>query len=128
MVEPDTGLITQTALTKTNGPESSAAEVGAALLDTDTTVPDRAAGADGDQVEVLGTRPTAAGRYWTGWTRRAESDDQAVGPTRPAVEGGFSIDDCLRRPGWNVDVSPRGDPSAHEGRRVRARLLALDPL
>ena len=42
VVEPDTGLITNTALTKANGPDNSDATVGIALLDADATLPSRA--------------------------------------------------------------------------------------
>ncbi len=35
VIEPDTGLITDTAMTKANGPDNSDATIGAALITTD---------------------------------------------------------------------------------------------
>ena len=47
VIEPDTGLMTRVALTKTNGADNSDAAVGADLVTTDPTLTD-------GQVEVLG--------------------------------------------------------------------------
>ena len=94
VVEPDTGLTTAAALTQTNGPENSDAAVGVALLDTDTTLPD-ATGLDaaGDQVEVLGDSAYGSGEMLDRLDRAGRKATIKPWPSRPAVEGGFSIDD-----------------------------------
>ncbi len=92
VVEPDTGLTTAVKLTKTNGPANSDANVGADLVTTDATIP-----ADGD-LEVLGDSAyatgdmlhTLAGKKWLPLLK--------PWPTKPAVEGGFTIDDFTHNP------------------------------
>lgn len=106
MVEPDTGLTTAAALTKTNGPDNSDATIGGQLLDADPTI--AAAGADpaapgedgpsGDQqvaerTEVLGDSAYGTGDLLdkinkAGWTAIIKPH-----PLRPAVAGGFTLDD-----------------------------------
>lgn len=106
LVEPDTGLTTAAALTKTNGPDNSDAIIGGQLLDADPTI--AAAGADpaapgedgpsGDQqvaerTEVLGDSAYGAGNQLdkinkAGWTAIIKPH-----PLRPAVAGGFTLDD-----------------------------------
>jgi transposase len=81
-VEPDTGIITDCALTKASGAEHSDAAVGPSLLDTET-----------EQVEVL-----ADSAYGSGDARAelaAAGHDTVIKPMplRPAVEGGFTLDD-----------------------------------
>ena len=90
VVEPDTGLITETALTRANGPENSDASVGAALLDTDITV---AHGDGNEQVEVLGDSAYGTGDMLDNLAKKGHAATIKPWPTRPAVEGGFSIDD-----------------------------------
>ncbi len=112
MVEPDTGLTTGCALTRTNGPASSDASVGADLVVADTTL------AEGEQIEVLGDcayasgdmLATLAGKQWTALVK--------PWPIKAAVEGGFTIDDfasdavtgTLNCPG---DVTRRHSPKGN---------------
>jgi hypothetical protein len=91
VVEPDTGLTTAAALTKASGPENSDAAVGAALLDTDTTVPD--GDGDADQIEVLGDSAYGTGEMLDALDKRGHAATIKPWPLRPAVEGGFSLDD-----------------------------------
>src|SRR4051794_23196523 len=103
VVEPDTGLITKTALTRASGPENSDASVGAALLDTDTTLPDLsgcpvAKGvddrvADDDTVEVLGDSAYGTGEMLDALNKKGRTATIKPWPLRPAVEGGFTLDD-----------------------------------
>jgi hypothetical protein len=87
VVEPDTGLTTACGLTKANGPENSDAAVGAALVTADPTI------VEGQELEVLGDSAyatgdmlhTLEGKNWTPLLK--------PWPLRPAVEGGFTIDD-----------------------------------
>lgn len=87
VVEPDTGLTTAVRLTKTNGSENSDANVGADLVVADSTL------ADAQQVEVLGDSA-----YATGDMLNTLADKKWIAllkpwPLKPAVEGGFTIDD-----------------------------------
>ncbi len=81
-VEPDTGLVTDCALTKASGPGSSDAQAGIDLLTAET-----------EHCEVLGDSA-----YGTGQARAvlAETGHSSVikpWPVRPAVPGGFTLDD-----------------------------------
>ena len=81
-VEPDTGIITDCALTKASGVESSDAAVGPTLLDDEA-----------GPLQVL-----ADSAYGSGQTRAelAEAKHETVIkpiPLRSAVEGGFTLDD-----------------------------------
>ena len=81
-VEPDTGLITGCALTPAAGPEHSDAAVGIELLADEP-----------DPVEVLGDSA-----YGTGELLAAAADGGHTAiikpwPLRPAVDGGFTLDD-----------------------------------
>jgi hypothetical protein len=81
-VEPDTGIITDCALTKASGPENHEAVVGLALLDDEHT-----------PVRVLGDSA-----YGTGDARAALAELQHVAvikplPLRTPVPGGFTSDD-----------------------------------
>ena len=81
-VEPDTGLITGCALTPASGPEHSDAAVGIELLADEP-----------DPVEVLGESA-----YGTGELLAAVADGGHTAiikpwPLRPAVDGGFTLDE-----------------------------------
>ena len=77
VVEPDTGLTTAAQVTKVNGPDNSDATVGAALLDTDTTLPAQRPSRwpraqpprTWSRWRCWVTRPTAQGKCWTRSTR-----------------------------------------------------------
>jgi hypothetical protein len=87
VVEPETGLTTTVQLTKTNGPANSDATVGATLVTSDPTVPaDQALEVLGDSAYATGDMlHTLDGKKWTPVLK--------PWPLRPAVEGGFTIDD-----------------------------------
>jgi hypothetical protein len=99
VVEPDTGLTTAAGLTKVNGPQNSDATVGARLLDTDPTLPAPAQPAtdpgvsEADRVEVLGDSAYGSGPMLA--ALHAAGRDAVIKPIplRPAVEGGFTLDD-----------------------------------
>lgn len=89
-VEPDTGIITDCALTKASGPDNHEAVVGLDLI--------------GD--EPAPVRVLADSAYGTGAARAALADRNHVAvikplPLRTAVPGGFSIDD------FSVDFAAR---------------------
>jgi len=105
VVEPDTGLITNTGLTKASGPDNSDAAVGIALLATDPTV-DRSGPAE--PIEVL-----ADSAYGTGDALAAleAAGHRAVikpWPLRPAIPGGFTLDDFTHDPARNTVTCPNG--------------------
>ena len=100
VVEPDTGLTTAAQVTKVNGPDNSDATVGAALLDTDTTLPAAAeplaAGAaaeDVEPVEVLGDSAYGTGEMLDALDTSGRKATIKPWPTRPTVPDGFTIDD-----------------------------------
>jgi hypothetical protein len=110
VVEPDTGLITEAELTQTNGPQNSDATIGAALLDHDLTLPedpvrpsrtvvdgaaqpDEAAAEDGEQLEVLGDSAYGSGDMLDALDQAGRKPVIKPWPARPAVEGGFTLDE-----------------------------------
>jgi hypothetical protein len=102
VVEPDTGLTTVVKLTKTNGPANSDANVGAKLVAADPTI------TGGQDVEVLGDSAYASGdmlhvldgKQWTPLLK--------PWPIKPAVEGGFTIDDFTHDPDAGTLTCPAG--------------------
>lgn len=87
VVEPDTGLITDTALTKATGPDNSDAAVGIALLHHDPTL------AEQQSVEVLGDSAYGTGEALAALDDAGHTPVIKPWPSRPAVEGGFTIDE-----------------------------------
>jgi hypothetical protein len=105
VVEPDTGIITDTALTPAAGPHNSDAAVGVDLLLADTaptdTAPTDTAPADtglGGAVAAEGWEVLGDSAYGTGDALAALRDAGHNSiikpwPLRPAVKGGHTIDD-----------------------------------
>jgi hypothetical protein len=89
VVEPDTGLTTAVKLTKTNGPTNSDANVGAELITTDPTI------AEDVNVEVLGDSAYATGDMLHRLTERNWTPLVKPWPLKPAIPGGFTIDDFI---------------------------------
>lgn len=105
VVEPDTGLTTMCELTKTNGPENSDATVGSHLVTADPTL--RQPEQD-EQIEVLGDSAYATGAmlavlHAMGWLPVLKP-----WPLKPALEGGFTIDDYTYEPDTNTLTCPAG--------------------
>ena len=94
VIEPDTGLITETALTKASGPDNSDAAVGARLVKTDPTIdlpkPEQA---EGSGLEVLGDSAYGSGDALADLRKAGHTPIIKPGPLRSAVEGGFTVDD-----------------------------------
>jgi hypothetical protein len=105
VVEPDTGIITDTALTPAAGPHNSDAAVGVDLLLADTaptdTAPTDTAPTDtglGGAVAAEGWEVLGDSAYGTGDALAALRDAGHSSiikpwPLRPAVKGGHTIDD-----------------------------------
>ncbi len=87
VVEPDTGLTTAAKLTKATGPANSDATVGADLVTADPTI------AEDQHVEVLGDSAYATGDMLHTLDAKKWVPLLKPWPLRPAVEGGFTIDD-----------------------------------
>ena len=81
-VEPDTGLITGCALTPASGPEHSDAAVGIALLAEEPA-----------PVQLLGDSAYGTGELLDTLQQAGHTAIIKPWPLRPAVEGGFTLDD-----------------------------------
>jgi IS5 family transposase len=102
VVEPDTGLTTVCAMTKTNGSENSDANVGAGLVVADPTI-------GGDQrVEVLGDSAYATGDMLHALDGKNWFALLKPWPLRPAVQDGFTIDDFVHDPTTRTLTCPAG--------------------
>ena len=91
VVEPDTGLTTAVRVTKANGPENSDAAVGADLVSTDPTIET----SSDAPIEVLGDSAYATGDMLDQLNDRTWTPLLKPWPIKPAVEGGFTIDDFI---------------------------------
>jgi hypothetical protein len=100
VVEPDTGLMSAVKLTKTNGPASSDANVGAELVTADPTI------ADGASVEVLGDSAYATGDMLHTLAGKKWAPLLKPWPIKPAVPGGFTIDDFTHDPATGTLTCP----------------------
>jgi hypothetical protein len=93
VVGPDTGLATVCALTQTHGPANSDAAVGAELVVADPTI---AANISAEQqLEVLGDSAYASGDMLHALDGKKWLPLLKPWPLRPAVEGGFTLDDFV---------------------------------
>ena len=91
VVEPDTGIITATALTPAAGPDNSDATVGIDLLSRDRSLPGTMGSATA--VEVLGDSAYGTGDMLAELHAAGLRAIIKPWPLRPAIEGGLSIDD-----------------------------------
>lgn len=87
VVEPDTGLMPAVRLTKASGSENSDANVGADLVTTDATIADRI------DLEILGDSAYATGDMLHTLDEKKWLPLVKPWPLRPALEGGFTVDD-----------------------------------
>lgn len=102
VVEPDTGLMPAVRLTKTNGSENSDANVGAELVAADPTI------AEDQPVEVLGDSAYATGDMLHALDGKKWTPLLKPWPIKPAVEGGFTIDDFTHDPDAGTLTCPAG--------------------
>ena len=102
VVEPDTGLTTAVRLTKASGPENSDANVGADLIVADPT------STDTEHMEVLGDSAYATGDMLHALDRKQWIPLVKPWPIKPAVEGGFTIDDFTHAPTAGTLTCPAG--------------------
>lgn len=102
VVEPDTGLITDTALSQATGAANSDAAVGIALLAGDPTL------AHGQPVEVLGDSAYGTGEALAALHEAGHEPVIKPWPLRPAVEGGFTLDDFTINHAGDTVTCPNG--------------------
>jgi IS5 family transposase len=102
VVEPDTGLTTVCALTKTNGPANSDANVGAGLVVVDPTI------GEDQRLEVLGDSAYATGDMLHQLDGKKWTPLLKPWPLKPAVEGGFTVDDFTYDPDADTMTCPAG--------------------
>src|SRR3954447_8533449 len=100
VVEPDTGLITNTRLTRAVGAENTDAAVGIDLLADDRTVT--------GPVQVLADSAYGTGDALTALLRTGHTAVIKPWPLRPVVPGGFTLDD------FTVDEAARTATCPHE--------------
>ncbi len=100
-VEPDTGLVTACQLTKAAGSEGADAAVGIDLLTAET-----------EQVEVLGDSAYATGEALATLSETGHRPLVKPKPVRPAVAGGFTIDDFTVDLAQHVVTCPAGFTAA----------------
>lgn len=100
VIEPDTGLATMVELTKAAGPDNSDATVGARLVIDDPTITGPAV-VLGDSAYATGDMlATLNGKRWTPLLK--------PWPIKPAVEGGFTINDFTHDPAAGTLTCPAG--------------------
>src|SRR4051794_33676086 len=107
VVEPDTGLITNTRLTRAAGAENTDAAVGIDLLADDRTVT--------GPVQVLADSAYGTGDALTALLRTGHTAVIKPWPLRPVVPGGFTLDD------FTVDEAARTATCPHEVTRSITR-------
>lgn len=101
IAEPDTGLITGCALTKASGPGSADAAVGMALLGDDDSLPE-------GPVEVLGDSAYGTGEALDALDKAGHTPVIKPWPLRPAVPGGFTLDDFTVDEDTGTATCPHG--------------------
>ena len=104
VIEPDTGLITAAELTKASGPENSDGAVGARLIGMEPTIA-------GTSVDVLADSAYGSGDMLAALARTGHTGHTPVikpWPLRPAVEGGFTLDDFTVDESAGTATCPNG--------------------
>lgn len=100
VIEPDTGLITAAELTKASGPENSDGSVGARLVTNDHTIT--------GSIQVLADSAYGSGEMLAALTLSGHAPIIKPWPLRPAVEGGFSLDDFTVDEAAGTATCPNG--------------------
>ena len=101
VIEPDTGLITAAELTKASGPENSDGAVGARLIGMEPTIA-------GTSVDVLADSAYGSGDMLAALAGTGHTPVIKPWPLRPAVEGGFTLDDFTVDEAAGTATCPNG--------------------
>jgi hypothetical protein len=105
VVEPDTGLITNTGLTKASGPDNSDATVGITLLESDPTLAHQT---PDETIEVLADSAYGSGDALAALEQAGHTAVVKPWPLRPAVPGGFTLDDFVLSAAGDALTCPNG--------------------
>ncbi len=92
-VEPETGIMTACELTKGAGPQAPDGATGIRLMNQDGALPAAVDLAQGEVADVLGDSAYATGEALATITKAGRRPLVKPGPLKPAVEGGFTLDD-----------------------------------
>lgn len=95
--EPETGIYTSGAVTKAGGPGSGDAEAGIQLLGTDPSIPapHESSSGEGDRIQVLGDSAYGSGSMLEALENAGHEAVVKPKPLRPAVAGGYVLDDFV---------------------------------
>jgi Transposase domain (DUF772)/Transposase DDE domain len=112
-VEPDTGIITDCALTKATGADNHEAAVGLGLLDGENS-----------PVTVLADSAYGTGQFRAELTERGHRDRVKPAPVSRGIAGGFTVDDFIVDHRRNRDLPQRADSAdqPHRNRHLRRSL------
>jgi hypothetical protein len=102
VVEPDTGLTTVVEVTKAAGADNADATVGSKLLGQDATI------GDDSSVEVLADSAYGTGDMLHALDQAGHTPVIKPWPLRPAVLGGFTLDDFIRDTDTATVTCPAG--------------------
>ena len=126
-IEPDTGIITDCALTKASGTGDDGAPVSEASVGLDLL--------DGEDepVTVLADSAYGSGQFRAELGERGHTDRVKPAPSRPAVPGGFTVDDFTVDHDAGAATCPNGvtkkiSPSGWATFGAACRLPAAGPL
>lgn len=122
VVEPDTGLTCAVKVTKAAGPQNSDAAVGTVLLGQDQTL------APDQQVQVLADSAYGSGQALHAIATAGHTPLIKPGPLRPAVPGGFTVDDFAYDPHGPNQVGGAGTltcPAGHTRPLTRSRTVSF---
>jgi IS5 family transposase len=86
VIEPDTGLVTAAELTKASGVENSDGAVGSRLITKDPTI-------TGTGIQILADSAYGSGEMLAALALTGHTPVIKPWPLRPAVDGGFTLDD-----------------------------------
>ncbi len=101
-VEPDTGIITDCALTKASGAAADGASVSEPSVGLDLLEGEE------DPVTVLGDSAYGSGEFRAGLGERGHGDRVKPAPTRSATPGGFTVDDFIVDHAAGTATCPNG--------------------
>lgn len=100
-VEPETGIITASELTRAAGADAADGATGIRLLEADTTL-------NGEHVDVLGDSAYGTGAALAAITAAGHNPLVKPWATKPAVPGGFEIDDFIVDESAGTATCPAG--------------------
>jgi hypothetical protein len=101
VIEPDTGLVTAAELTKASGVENSDGAVGSRLITKDPTI-------TGTGIQILADSAYGSGEMLAALALTGHTPVIKPWPLRPAVDGGFTLDDFTVDEAAGTATCPNG--------------------